>query len=59
MKQLIVTTSATAQDTDIVAVEGDYVSLETDLQTTVDNIETNYPGYDEYNYSVVKSPQSV
>ena len=49
---LIVTTSYTAQDADIVAVEGDYVSLETDLQTTVDNIETNYPGYDEYNYSV-------
>ena len=35
---LIVTTSYTAQDADIVAVEGDYVSLETDLQTTVDNI---------------------
>ena len=49
---LIVTTSYTAQDADIVAVEGDYVSLETDLQTTVNNIESNYPGYDEYNYSI-------
>ena len=49
---LIVTTSYTAQDADIVAVEGDYVSLETDLQTTINNIESNYPGYDEYNYSV-------
>lgn len=49
---LIVTTSYTAQDADIVAVEDDYVSLETNLQTTVNNIESNYPGYDEYNYSI-------
>ena len=48
----ILATSFTAQDTDIVAVEGDYVSLETDLQNTVNRIETDHPGYDEYQYDL-------
>ena len=45
-------TSFTAQDADIIAVEADYVALETDLQAEVNRIETDYPGYDEYNYSL-------
>ena len=45
----VITTSFTAQDADILEVEADYVALETDLQTTIDNVETDYPGYDEYN----------
>ena len=48
----IIATSFTAQDADILAVEADYQGLETDLQRKIDNIETNYPGYDEYNYSL-------
>ena len=48
----ILATSFTAQDADIVAVEGDYVSLETDLQNTVNRIETDHPGYDEYQYDL-------
>ena len=48
----IIATSFTAQDADILAVEADYQGLETDLQRKIDNIETDYPGYDEYNYSL-------
>lgn len=48
----IIATSFTAQDADIIAVEADYQNLETDLQRKIDNIETDYPGYDEYNYSL-------
>ena len=50
----VITTSFTAQDADILEVEADYVALETDLQTTIDNVETDYPGYDEYNYSLAE-----
>ena len=49
-----VVTSFTADDADIIQVEADYVSLETDLQNTIDNIETDHPGYDEYNYSLAE-----
>lgn len=48
----IIATSFTAQDADILAVEADYQGMETDLQRKIDNIETDYPGYDEYNYSL-------
>ena len=48
----ILATSFTAQDADIVAVEGDYVSLETDLQNTINRIENDHPGYDEYQYDL-------
>ena len=41
-----------AEDDDIRQVEADYVALETALQNKVDSIETDYPGYDEYNYSL-------
>ena len=47
-----VVTSFTAEDDDIRQVEADYVALETELQNKVDSIETDYPGYDEYNYSL-------
>ena len=49
-----VVTSLTADDADIIQVEADYVALETDLQNTIDNIETDHPGYDEYNYSLAE-----
>ena len=47
-----VATSFTAEDDDIRQVEADYVALETALQNKVDSIETDHPGYDEYNYSL-------
>jgi len=46
--------SFTAEDADIRQVENNYVELESDLQTRVDNIETDHPGYDEYNYSLAE-----
>ena len=49
---MVIATSFTAQDADIIAVENDYKSLESDLQTKVNNIESDYPGYDEYRYSL-------
>jgi hypothetical protein len=49
---LIISTSYTAQDADIIAVENDYASLETDLQNAINSIEAYYPGYNEYTYSV-------
>ena len=49
---VVLDTSYTAQDEDIVAVENDYVSLETDLQDTVNRIENDHPGYDEYQYDL-------
>lgn len=49
---MIISTSFTAQDVDIIAVENNYKDLESDLQTKVDNIESDYPGYDEYRYSL-------
>lgn len=49
-----VVTSFTAEDDDIRQVEDDYVALEAALQRKVDNIETDHPGYDEYNYSLAE-----
>lgn len=49
-----ITTSFTAEDADILEVEADYAGLEADLQDTIDHIETDHPGYDEYNYSLAE-----
>jgi len=48
----IVGTSYTSEDADLVAVENNYAALETDLQSRIDNIERNNPGYDEYRYDL-------
>ena len=47
-----VQTSYTAQDQTIINVDDDYSALEDDLQGQIDNIETTYPGYDEYQYDL-------
>lgn len=49
---MTITTSFTAEDDEIIAVNEDYSNLERNLKTEIDNIETDYPGYDEYNYSL-------
>ena len=54
VQNVTIATSFTAEDDVIRAVEADYVDLESDLQTTLDNIERDYPGYDEYNYTLAE-----
>ena len=51
---VVITTSYTAEDEDIRAVEGDYKSLEDSIQDEIDNMESNYPGYDEYQYELAE-----
>ena len=43
-----------AEDEDIYAAEDYYVSLEQDLQSRINRIESDYPDYDEYNYSMAQ-----
>lgn len=47
-----VASSYTAEDSDIIAVNQNYKDLEAHLQRRIDNIESEYPGYDEYRYSL-------
>ena len=46
----VVLSSFTADDEVIVAVEEDYLDLEDALRDQINDIEDDYPGYDEYNY---------
>ena len=46
----VVGTSYTSKDSDLVAVENNYVAMENELQAEIDNIESTHPGYDEYRY---------
>lgn len=41
-----------AEDNDIYAAEDYYVGLEQNLQNKINNIESQYSGYDEYKYNV-------
>lgn len=50
----VLLSSYTAEDADILRVESDYTQLEADLQERVSNIESDYPGYDEYRYSLAQ-----
>lgn len=45
---LVVGTSYTADDADIIGAEEDYKELEEELQHRLDHIEDEYDGYDEY-----------
>ena len=45
---LVVGTSYTADDADIIGAEEDYKELEAELQARIDNIKDEYDGYDEY-----------
>jgi len=51
---MLVGTSYTADDSDILAAEADYKEMEADLQEEIDNIEDDYPDYDEYNYDLAE-----
>lgn len=48
---LVVGTSYTADDADIIGAEEDYKALEAELQERLDNIRDEYDGYDEYRIS--------
>ncbi len=37
-----------SEDADITGAESAYVAMEAELQDMLDNIESEYPGYDEY-----------
>lgn len=50
----IMVSSYFADDADIYAAENYYVSLEQDLQSKINRIERDYPGYDEYKYSMAQ-----
>ena len=45
-------TSYTSEDSDLAAVENNYAAMENELQQRIDNIERDYPGYDEYRYDL-------
>ena len=45
-------TSYTSEDSDLVAVENNYAAMENELQQRIDNIECDYPSYDEYRYDL-------
>ena len=45
-------TSYTSEDSDLVATENNYAAKENELQQQIDNIERDYPSYDEYRYDL-------
>ena len=45
-------TSFVSEDRDLLQVEAYYAALEADLERSIDRIETDYPGYDEYHYEI-------
>ncbi|HGM8715807.1 TPA: CHAP domain-containing protein [Streptococcus pyogenes] len=45
-------TSYTSEDSDLVAVENAYATMENELQGKIDNVKKDYPGYDEYKYEL-------
>ena len=48
----VVETTYLSSDEDIHAVENAYSAMEADLQAKINNIEADYPGYDEYQYQI-------
>ena len=51
---MVVGTSYTAEDEDILAAESYYVGLENELQQQIDDIESDHPGCDEYRYDLAE-----
>ena len=52
VNDISVVTSYTAQDEEIVQADEDYITKEEELQEKISKIETDYPGYDEYRYTL-------
>ncbi len=58
----IVATSYTSENEELVATNDNFTALETALQNRIDNIESEYSGYDEYRYdvdSIVHDPHQL
>lgn len=51
---MIIGSSFTSEDEDILAAEAYYAGLESGLRQEIDSIESTYPGYDEYRYSLTE-----
>lgn len=49
---VLVTTSYTAEDEDIIGANDDYKALENALRNKINNIERTHSGYDEYRYDL-------
>lgn len=47
-----VESSYTAEDSEILATDSGYKAKEEELQMKLDNVTSDYPGYDEYRYSL-------
>ena len=54
MGNTILGTSFTAEDEDLQGADADYEALETALRNRINNIESEYPGYDEYRYNLAE-----
>jgi len=48
----VIGTSYTAEDADITGADADYTARESQLAARIDNIESEFPGYDEYVYNI-------
>ena len=48
----VVGTSYTSEDSDLIATENNYAAMENELQSRIDTIGSEYPGYDEYRYDL-------
>jgi hypothetical protein len=51
---MVVGTSYTAEDADILAAEAYYADMESGLQQEMNDIESTYPDYDEYRYDLAE-----
>ncbi len=50
--QMVLGTSYTADEEDIIGANSDYSALEQALRNQINNIERTHPGYDEYRYEL-------
>ncbi len=51
---VVLGTSFTAEDADILGADQDYTALENALRRQIDNIESTHSGYDEYRYNLAE-----
>lgn len=51
---VVLGTSYTAEDEDILGADEDYTALEEALRAEIDNIESTHSGYDEYRYNLAE-----
>ncbi len=49
-----VSSSYTSEDEELLKIESKYVGFEDKLQEKINNIENDYPGYDEYRYNLAE-----